>query len=233
MKKHVFKPRRVGFDDEVVRHSYDDDGVVSVNAGGITSFSAGVDGVDTVSDDDAPVVHKRIAFVSDDVRVTDGVVSAQAGGDTSVSARVDVGDAVVINTGGGVAMPVDVDGCSVVPPVVDSLCDVDQVLSTDTTPSGGVEEAVQYNRVVRQMARYGDSTSTFGVHCPVVLNSCAVVALVDTGANVTCVLASFVSALGATLIKKEGKLQDYRGRLDDRIGVVRLRVKGVRGDLDL
>jgi hypothetical protein len=68
---------------------------------------------------------------------------------------------------------------------------------------GGVEEAVQYNRVVRQMARYGDSTSTFGVHCHVVLNSCAVVALVDTGANVTCVLASFVSALGATLIKKE------------------------------
>ena len=38
-------------------------------------------------------------------------------------------------------------------------------------------------------------------------------------------LASFVSALGATLIKKEGKLQDYKGRLDDRIGVVRLRVK--------
>jgi hypothetical protein len=34
------------------------------------------------------VVNKRIAFVSDDVRVTDGVVSAHAGGDTIVSARV-------------------------------------------------------------------------------------------------------------------------------------------------
>ena len=199
--------------------------VVSINTGGITSFSAGVDGDDTVvADTGVSVVNKRLAIVSGDVRVTDGVVSAQAGGDTIVSARVDVGDAVVMNTGRGGTTTVDVDGCSVVPPVVDLLCDVDQVLSTDTTPSGGVEEAVQYNRVVRQMARYGDSTSTFGVHCPVVLNSCAVVALVDTGANVTCVLASFVSALGATLIKKEGKLQDYKGRLDDRIGVVRLRV---------
>ena len=42
MNKHVFKPRRVGFDDDVVRHSYDADGVVSVNAGGHTSLSAGV-----------------------------------------------------------------------------------------------------------------------------------------------------------------------------------------------
>jgi hypothetical protein len=48
------------------------------------------------------VVNKRIAIVSGDVRVTDGVVSAQAGGDTIVSARVDVGDAVVMNTAGGV-----------------------------------------------------------------------------------------------------------------------------------
>ena len=222
MKKHVFKPRRVGFDDQVVRHSYDAGSVVSVNAGGHTSLSAGVDMNNTVL---PPVVHKRIAFVSGDVRVTDGIVPNHASGDTFVPVPVHKGDAVGVNMGGGVAMPVDVDGCSVVPPVVDSLCDVDQVLSTDTTPSGGVEEAVQYNRVVRQMARYGDSTSTFGVHCPVVLNSCAVVALVDTGANVTCVLASFVSALGATLIRKEGKLQDYKGRLDDRIGVVRLRVK--------
>ena len=83
---------------------------------------------------------------------------------------------------------------------------------------------MQYTRVVRQIARYGDSTSTFGVHCPVVLNSCAVVALVDTGANVTCVLSSLLPALGATLVVKEGKLEDYKGRLDDRIGVVRLRV---------
>jgi hypothetical protein len=285
MKKHVFKPRRVGFDDQVVRHYYDAGSVVSVNAGGHTSLSAGVDMNNTVL---PPVVHKRIAFVSGDVRVPDGIVPNHASGDTFVPVPVHKGDAVGVNMGGGVAipvdvdgcsvvppvvdlhkrialvsgdvrvtdgivpnhasgdtfvpvpvhkggavgvnmgggvaMPVDVDGCSVVPPVVDSLCDVDQVLSTDTTPSGGVEEAVQYNRVVRQMARYGDSTSTFGVHCPVVLNSCAVVALVDTGANVTCVLASFVSALGATLIRKEGKLQDYKGRLDDRIGVVRLRV---------
>jgi hypothetical protein len=125
-----------------------------------------------------------------------------------------------MNTGGGVAMSVDVDGCSVVPPVVDLLCDVDQVLSADASPSGGVEEAVQYTRVVRQIARYGDSTSTFGVHCPVVLNSCAVVALVDTGANVTCVLSSLLPELGAKLVVKEGKLEDYKGRLDDRIGVV-------------
>jgi len=138
-----------------------------------------------VADTGVSVVNKRIAFVSGDVRVTDGIVPNHASGDTFVPVPVHKGDAVGVNMGGGVAMPVDVDGCSVVPPVVDSLCDVDQVLSTDTTPSGGVEEAVQYNRVVRQMARYGDSTSTFGVHCPVVLNSCAVVALVDTGANVT------------------------------------------------
>ena len=136
LNKHVFKTRRVGFVDDVVRHSYDDDGVVSVNTGGITSFSAGVDGVDTATDDDASVVHKRIAFVSGDVRVTDGVVSDHAGGDTIVSACVDVGDAVVMNTGRGGTTTVDVDGCSVVPPVVDS-CDVDQVLSTDTTSSGG------------------------------------------------------------------------------------------------
>ena len=50
-------------------------------------------------------MNKRIAFVSGDVRVTDGVVSA----------RVDEGDAVGMNTGVGVAMPVEVDGCSVVP----------------------------------------------------------------------------------------------------------------------
>jgi len=229
MKKHVFKPRRVEFDDQVVRHSYDAGSVVSVNAGGHTSLSAGVDMNNTVL---PPVVHKRIAFVSGDVRVTDGIVPNHASGDTFVPVPVHKGDAVGVTTGGGVAMPVDVGGCSVLPPVVDSLCDVDQVLSTDTTPSGGVEEAVQYNRVVRQMARYGDSTSTFGVHCPVVLNSCAVVALVDTGANVTCVLASFVSALGATLIRKEGKLQDYKGRLDDRIGVVRLRVKKQSHEVD-
>jgi hypothetical protein len=98
------------------------------------------------------------------------------------------------------------------------------VLCADTAPSGGVEEAVQYTRVVRQIARYGDSTSTFGVHCPIVLNSCAVVAFVDTGANVTCVLSSLLPALGAQLVVKEGKLEDYKGRLDDRIGVVRLRV---------
>ena len=72
---------------------------------------------------------------------------------------------------------------------------------------GGVEEAVQYTRVVRQMARYGDSTSTFGVHCPVVLNSCAVVALVDTGANVTCVLSSLLSQLGATLVVKRREVR--------------------------
>ncbi len=54
--------RRVGFVDDVVRHSYDDDGVVSVNTGGITSFSAGVDGDDTVvADTDVSVVNKRIA----------------------------------------------------------------------------------------------------------------------------------------------------------------------------
>ena len=205
---------------------------MSVNTGGITSFSAGVDGVDTASDDGVSVVHKRIAFVSGDVRVADRNLSDHADGDTCFPVRVNEGDAVGVNTSEGVAIPVDVDGCSVVPPVVDLPCDVDQVLSTDTTPSGGVEEAVQYNRVVRQIARYGDSTSTFGVHCHVVLNSCAVVALVDTGANVTCVLASFVSALGATLIKKEGKLQDYKGRLDDRIGVVRLRVKKQSHEVD-
>ena len=62
------------------------------------------------------------------------------------------------------------------------------------------------------------------MHCPVVLNSCAVVALVDTGANVTCVLSSLLPELGAKLVVKEGKLEDYKGRLDDRIGVVRLRV---------
>ena len=71
MKKHVFKPRRVGFDDQVVRHSYDAGSVVSVNAGGHTSLSAGVDMNDTVL---PPVVHKRIAFVSGDVRVTDGIL---------------------------------------------------------------------------------------------------------------------------------------------------------------
>ncbi len=110
--------------------------------------------------------------------MTDGVVSDQAGRDTFVSARVAEGDAAKVNTGVGVAMPVDIDGCSVVPPVVDLLCDVDQVLSADTTPgpgpSGGVEEAVQYTRVVRQMALYGDSTSAFGVHCSVVIICCAV-----------------------------------------------------------
>jgi hypothetical protein len=47
-----------------------------------------------------------------------------ASGDTSVPVRGDEGDAVGVNTGGGVTMPVDVDGCSVVPPVVDLLCDV-------------------------------------------------------------------------------------------------------------
>ena len=100
MKKHVFKPRRVGFDDEVVRHSYDDDGVVSVNTGGITSFSAGVDGVGTVSDDDAPVVHKRIAFVSGDVRVVDRNLPDHAGGDTCFPVRVNEGDAVGVHTSG-------------------------------------------------------------------------------------------------------------------------------------
>jgi hypothetical protein len=34
------------------------------------------------------------------------------------------------------------------------------------------------------------------------------------------------------LIKKEGKLQDYKGRLDDRIGVVRLRVKKQSHEVD-
>ena len=67
------------------------------------------------------VVHKRIAFVSDDVRVTDGVVSAQAGGDTIVSARVDVGDAVVMNTGRGGTTTVGVVSGSVVTPVIDLL----------------------------------------------------------------------------------------------------------------
>ena len=118
MKKHVFKPRRVGFDDQVVRHSYDAGSVVSVNAGGHTSLSAGVDMNDTVL---PPVVHKRIAFVSDDVRVTDGVVSAHAGGDTIVSARVDVGDAVVMNTGRGGTTTVGVVSGSVVTPVIDLL----------------------------------------------------------------------------------------------------------------
>ncbi len=64
----MFKPRRVGFDDDVVRYSYDAGSVVSVNAGGHTSLSAGVDMNNTVL---PPVVHKRIAFVSGDVRATD------------------------------------------------------------------------------------------------------------------------------------------------------------------
>jgi hypothetical protein len=50
-----------------------------------------------------------------------------------------------------------------------------------------------------------------------------IVALVDTGANVTCVLSSLLPQLGATLVVKEGNLEDYKGMLDDRIGVVRLR----------
>ena len=67
------------------------------------------------------VVNKRIALVSDDVRVTDGVVSAQAGGDTIVSACVDVGDAVVMNTGRGGTTTVGVVSGSVVTPVIDLL----------------------------------------------------------------------------------------------------------------
>ena len=67
------------------------------------------------------VVNKRIAFVSGDVRVTDGIVPNHASGDTFVPVPVHKGDAVRVNMGGGVAMPVDVDGCSVVTPVIDLL----------------------------------------------------------------------------------------------------------------
>ena len=116
-RKHVAGTRRVGFVDDVVRHCYDADSIVSVNTGGHTSLSAGVDMHDAVA-------HKRIAFVSGDVRVTDSVRSAHASGHTCVPVRIDEDDAVGINTSGGVAIPVDVDGCSVVPPVVDLLCDV-------------------------------------------------------------------------------------------------------------
>jgi hypothetical protein len=58
--KHVSVTRRVRFVDDVVRHSYDDSGVVPVNTSGITCFSAGVDGVDAVSDDDVSIVHINV-----------------------------------------------------------------------------------------------------------------------------------------------------------------------------
>ena len=147
-------------------------------------------------------------FVRGDVSERDGVVSVNADRDTSVSVGVVGGDAVVMNEGG--AVPVSVDVNSAVTPVVSLLSDDVQVLSVDTSPTGGVEEAIQYTRVVRQMALYGESTGTFCVHCPIVLNSCAVVALVDTGANVTCVLSSLLPELRATLVVKERKLEDYK-----------------------
>ncbi len=59
---------------------------MSVNTGGITSFSAGVDGDGTVGAGmGVSVVNKRIAIVRGDVRAIAGVVSVKAGGDTSVS----------------------------------------------------------------------------------------------------------------------------------------------------
>jgi hypothetical protein len=95
---------------------------VSVNTGGITSFSAGVDGDGTVgAGTGVSVVNKRIAIVSGDVRVPDGVVSVQAGGDTSVPVWVDEGDTVVMNTGRGNATTVGVVSGSVVTPAVDLL----------------------------------------------------------------------------------------------------------------
>ncbi len=136
--KHVSVTRRVGFVDDVVRHFYDADSVVSVNTGGHTSLSGGVAMNDTVvADTDVSVVHKRIAFVSGDVRVADRNLPDHAGGDTCFPVRVNEGDPVGVHTSGGVATPVDVDGCSVVPPVVDLPCDVDHVLSADAAPSGG------------------------------------------------------------------------------------------------
>ncbi len=108
--------------DNDVRYSNDSDDVVSVNTGGITSFSAGVDGDGTVgAGTGVSVVNKRIAIVSGDIRKIDGVVSVKAGGDISVSVRVDEGDTVIMNTGWGGATTVDVDSGSVIPPVVDLL----------------------------------------------------------------------------------------------------------------
>jgi hypothetical protein len=62
---------------------------------------------------------------------------------------------------------------------------------------------------------------------------CCCCVIVDTGANVTCVLSSLLPELGAKLVVKEGKLEDYKGRLDDRIGVVRLRVVKQFYDVEL
>ncbi len=66
------------FVDNDVRYSYDSDDVVSVNTGGITSFSAGVDGDGAVgAGTGVSVVNKRIAIVSGDVR---GYRSSRIGG---------------------------------------------------------------------------------------------------------------------------------------------------------
>ncbi len=84
-----------------------------------TSLSAGVNMNNTVL---PPVVHKRIAFVSGDVRVTDGIMPNHASGDKFVPVPVHEGDAVGVHMGGGVAMPVDVDGCIVLCPLLLIRC---------------------------------------------------------------------------------------------------------------
>ena len=91
----------------------------------------------------------------------------------------------------------------------------------------GVLEAQEYSKVVKGIARsvYGsEGAKRMIAHCPVSVNGVNVMAQVDTGADLTCCVRSLCDELGVTVRGAAGHLADYKGRHDERLGVVSLLV---------
>ena len=101
----------------------------------------------------------------------------------------------------------------------------------DLSVSGGLENAIEYNRIVKSMNGFvSDSKgkdmggNRLVAHCNISINGMNILAQVDAGANVTCITKGMCNDMHAIMRKVEGRLEDYMGRSEERLGVVSLLV---------